>query len=532
MLRKDRPLVAVVGAGYWGQNLVRNFYRLGAVKCILDDNPSTVQKRLEDHPGILAAASFSEILGDAEVAALVLATPAVTHFDLARQALLAGKHVFVEKPLALTLDQGRELVALAQAKNLILMVDHLLQHHPAYVKLRELTGSGELGRLRHIHSRRLSFGKIRTEEDAWWSFAPHDISMVLGLLGREPETVAARGGCWLDPDRADQVEATLNFSGHVTAQISVSWLNPVKEHRLVVVGEEKMAVFDDTRPWAEKVTLYPHRIAWAGQKPVAQPGRAETVELTESEPLAAQCREFLQAMLDRRPPRTDGAEGLRVLTVLTAGSASLTNGGRPEPLADHGLEYFVHPTAVIDPGVKIGRGGKVWHFSHLLPGTELGENCNLGQNVVVGPKVKVGRNVKIQNNVSVYEGVSLGDDVFCGPSMVFTNVINPRADIVRKDEYRPTPVGRGATIGANATIVCGYRLGAWCFIGAGAVVTADVPDYALMVGNPARRHGWMCRCGHRLPKTLDCAHCGRGYQEEGPDRLKPVDEFFEKEDRT
>jgi len=161
-------------------------------------------------------------------------------------------------------------------------------------------------------------------------------------------------------------------------------------------------------------------------------------------------------------------------------------------------EYFAHETAVIDNGCKIGKGTKIWHFSHVMSGSEIGENCNIGQNVVISPGVKLGRNVKVQNNVSLYTGVVCEDDVFLGPSMVFTNVINPRSAIIRKDNYYTTIVEKGASIGANATIVCGNKIGIYSFIGAGAVVTKDVKPYALVVGNPARQTGWMSEYGHKL----------------------------------
>ncbi len=161
-------------------------------------------------------------------------------------------------------------------------------------------------------------------------------------------------------------------------------------------------------------------------------------------------------------------------------------------------DFFAHETAVIDDGSKIGRGTKIWHFTHVMTGSVIGENCSLGQNVVVSPDVVLGNNVKVQNNVSIYTGVICDDDVFLGPSMVFTNVVNPRSQIIRKDQYLPTRVGRGASIGANATVICGNNIGAFAFIGAGAVVTKDIPEYGLVIGNPARQTGWMSEYGHKL----------------------------------
>ena len=185
-------------------------------------------------------------------------------------------------------------------------------------------------------------------------------------------------------------------------------------------------------------------------------------------------------------------------------------------------DFFVHESSYVDEGAQVGRGTKIWHFCHVLSGAVIGERCNLGQNVVVMPGTRIGNNVKIQNNVSIYEGVTLEDDVFCGPSMVFTNVTNPRSHVSRKDEYRKTLVKRGASIGANATVVCGHTIGRYAFIGAGAVVTRDVPDYAMIVGNPGRVVGWMCRCGMKLEISRDpqkaegatCSACGASYLKE------------------
>ncbi len=185
-------------------------------------------------------------------------------------------------------------------------------------------------------------------------------------------------------------------------------------------------------------------------------------------------------------------------------------------------DYFVHESSYVDNGAQIGRGVKIWHFCHIMGDTRIGADCNIGQNVFIASHVSIGSNVKIQNNVSVYTGVTIEDDVFLGPSMVFTNVINPRSHVNRKDEYRHTLVKRGATVGANATIVCGVTLGRYCFVGAGAVVTRDIPDYALVYGNPARVQGWMCQCGLHLAfeqagesERARCDACGREYRKDG-----------------
>ena len=186
--------------------------------------------------------------------------------------------------------------------------------------------------------------------------------------------------------------------------------------------------------------------------------------------------------------------------------------------AETSLTYFVHESSYVDDGAAIGEGTKIWHFSHVMAGARIGRRCNIGQNVVISPDVVIGDNVKIQNNVSVYTGVVLDDDVFCGPSMVFTNVVNPRSHVPRRDEYRKTLVGRGATLGANSTIVCGHRIGKYAFVGAGAVVTHDVPEYALVLGNPGRIVGWVCECGVKLTSAvtpngrLACTACGAAYQ--------------------
>jgi UDP-2-acetamido-3-amino-2,3-dideoxy-glucuronate N-acetyltransferase len=509
---KNTPTVGIAGCGYWGQNLIRNFYELGSLSAIYDTDEN---RRMEashsyDAP---AASSFEQMLEMDELDGVVIATPASQHYQLAKKAILAGKDVFVEKPIALHREEGEELVELANHHRRVLMVGHLLLYHPAIRELKRLIHSGELGKIQYIYSSRLNWGKLRTEENILWSFAPHDISAILYLLHEEPTGVTASGASYLDPRVTDITLSTLEFASGVKAHIFVSWLHPFKEQKLVIIGNRKLVVFDDAAK-DRKLVLYPHRIDWLDRVPVAHKNEGEVVSVPADEPLRLECGHFLECIRQRSKPFSDGESAVRVLNILEACDRSLQTSSKPATHTASGGDYFAHPTAVIDEPCVIGEGTKIWHFSHVMANSRIGSRCILGQNVHIASSVRVGNNVKIQNNVSVYEGVELEDDVFCGPSMVFTNVINPRSHVIRKDEYRPTLVRRGASLGANSTIVCGVTIGEYAFVGAGAVVTSDVPAYALVMGVPARCVGWVCRCGLRLDVADDrsiCRGCGEAY---------------------
>jgi len=520
--KSHNPGIAVIGSGYWGKNLIRNFYELGACKLICDKNETLLNSFREQYANIETCFALNEVLSRHDIKGVVIATPAETHYTIAREILLAGKHVFVEKPFVLDEEEAKDLTNLAKANNLVLMVGHVLQYHPVFVRLKELADTGELGRINYIYSHRLNLGKIRREENILWSFAPHDISMILSLAEEAPDSVATHGGFYLHQKIADVTTTHLEFPSGLRAHIFVSWLHPNKEQKLVVVGDRKMAVFDDTQPWSDKLLLYPHEIKWEHNVPLPAKAEPERLDIPKDEPLRLECQHFLDCITDGSSPLTDGYEGLGVLKILNASQLSLDEQGLKVFLKDERRlagtkpsseprDYFAHETAVLDDGVTIGSGTKIWHFSHILSGSEIADNCNIGQNVVVGPDVSVGPGCKIQNNVCVYKGVTLEGAVFCGPSMVFTNVYNPRAEISKMDQTRPTLVKTGATIGANATIVCGITIGRYAFIGAGAVVNKDVPDHALVVGNPGRQNGWACRCGERLPDNLQCGSCNRSY---------------------
>jgi UDP-2-acetamido-3-amino-2,3-dideoxy-glucuronate N-acetyltransferase len=506
------PNVVVVGNGYWGKNLVRIFHEQGALAYVCDIRPDALRQAQTQY-GARVVSSLGPVLSDDSVKGIAIAAPAAQHFTLAKQCLLAGKDVYVEKPLALKVQEGKELVRIAAEHEHILMVGHILQYHPAIIALKQLIQSGELGNIQYIYSSRLNLGKLRTEENILWSFAPHDISAILYLLGESPVRVCASGGCYLRRDIFDATLTTCEFASGAKAHIFVSWMHPFKEQKLTIVGGKKMAVFDDLEP-ERKLTLYSHHIDWIDRVPTARKDDGVCVPLAKDEPLRRECHHFLECIENRTTPQTDGNSGIAVLEVLEASERSLQEGSKQIEIGSD-ADYFAHPTAVIDPGCRIGHGTHIWHFSHIMPDCRIGDDCNIGQNVVISPGVTVGRNVKIQNNVSVYTGVVLEDNVFCGPSMVFTNVVNPRSHVLRKHEYRDTLVREGASIGANATVVCGVTLGRYSFVAAGSVVTHDVPEYALVMGVPARQVGWMCYCGVRLPKEMGvvrCTACARSYE--------------------
>jgi len=511
------PNIAVIGCGYWGKNLVRNFSELKALRSLHDIDEKRVKDLKSLYPPVKMVKNLAEVLGDDSIEGVVVATPAESHYEITKEALLAGKDVFVEKPLALRVREGKELVALAEERVRILMVGHLLEYHPGITKLKQMVSAGELGKINYIYSTRLNLGKFRTEENILWSFAPHDISVILLLLEEMPKEVSAHGGNYLNQDIPDVTMTTMGFSSGVKSHIFVSWLHPYKEQKLVIVGDRKMALFDDVAP-KDKLLLFSHRIDWIDRVPVPRKEDAEVVDFEMEEPLRVECRHFLDCIQSRNRPKTDGENGLRVLEILDLCQRSLQEQGKVLQFGGkQRQDVFIHETSCVDEPCEIGEGTRIWHYCHIMEGAEIGRNCTIGQNVFLGRGVKIGDNVKVQNNVSVYEGVIIEDEVFCGPSMVFTNIINPRSFISRRKEFKETLVRRGATIGANATLLCGHTIGRYALVGAGAVVTEDVPDYGIVAGNPAKVIGHVCQCGVRLKfdgTMATCSRCGLRFQKD------------------
>jgi UDP-2-acetamido-3-amino-2,3-dideoxy-glucuronate N-acetyltransferase len=323
--------VALVGCGYWGKNLARNLFQLGRLGWICDNEAQTLKRARESWPGVRTTRSFTRLLKESSVRAVVIAAPAVQHYELAKQALGTGRDVFVEKPLALEVPQAEELVALAAKKKRILMVGHILEYHPAVRKLKELVDSGELGELLYVYSNRLNLGKVRTEENILWSFAPHDISVILRLLGALPEWASTAGQHYLQHEVADVTMTCLGFPGRTRAHIFVSWLHPIKEQKLVVIGARKMAVFDDVAREG-KLKLYDKGIEWQRGLPVVRQTAESTLFFPEVEPLREEISHFLDCVQTRATPLTDGANGVRVLKVLDACQRSIDTGGAVVPL--------------------------------------------------------------------------------------------------------------------------------------------------------------------------------------------------------
>ncbi|GIV96207.1 MAG: oxidoreductase [Herpetosiphonaceae bacterium] len=325
--------VAVLGCGHWGKNLVRNFAQLQALRWICDRHEPSLQAQAKLYPNIRATSNLADVLADSDVQAVVIATPAAMHYDHARQALLAGKDVFVEKPLALKYHQGQELVELARSRGAVLMVGHILEYHPAVTLLKDLIRRGELGRLLYVYSNRLNLGKVRQEENILWSFAPHDISVISTLVGSAPIQVSTSGGSYLQSNIVDVTVTNLLFEDGIRGHIFVSWLHPYKEQKLVVVGDRKMAVFDDTIREG-KLKIYDKGIEWRAGLPMPRQTAETTLYLEEAEPMRLECEHFLACVRERKQPLTDGENALRVLKVLEAGQLSLERGGVPVPLTE------------------------------------------------------------------------------------------------------------------------------------------------------------------------------------------------------
>lgn len=312
--------IALIGVGHWGKNHLRVLNELKVLRSVCDLDEEIIAKRKTEYPDLEYTKNFNEILNNPEIKAVVIASSASSHYELAKQALISGKDVLVEKPLALEVEQGKKLVELAEKENRVLMVGHLLHYHPAIVKLKEVIGKEDFGKIRYIWSNRLNFGKLRPEENVLWSFAPHDISLILNILGT-PERITAMGRSYLQENIPDTTLSVLEYNDKVAAHIFVSWLNPFKEQKLSVIGSKQMLVFDGM---TNELILYPHQLNFKedkGYEAIKAEGRI--VSFNQEEPLTEEIKHFLECIQERKQPLTNGQEGLKVLEVLEACEGSL-----------------------------------------------------------------------------------------------------------------------------------------------------------------------------------------------------------------
>lgn len=315
------PSLGLAGCGYWGKNLARNFHSLGVLHSICEPDGELAGNLKRDYPDIAVIDGFESLLNDEKINQVAIATPAKLHFSMAKEALMSGKDVFVEKPICLDVLEAKELVELAEQSGKILMVGHLLQYHPAVRQIQQWVKDGTFGKIFRITSNRLNLGKIRTVENAFWSLAPHDISVVLSLLPECPATsVRSIAAAHIQPGISDWATTVIHFPGNITAQIQSSWLHPFKEQKLSVIGEKAMAVFDDTRDWPNKLTL---------RRTYLEAPADEGVPLDPEEPLKNECQHFLDCCQSRNQPKSDAREGMRVLQIMEAAQASADNNGEP-----------------------------------------------------------------------------------------------------------------------------------------------------------------------------------------------------------
>ncbi len=314
--------IGLVGLGYWGKNILRNLYDLKVLRTACDSDLTRIAERKEDFPHVHYTSSFDEILEDRDIQAVAIATPAESHYQLIKKSLLAHKDVYVEKPLAMTVREGEKLVRLANVNNRILMIGHILQYHPAVLKLKQMISEGRLGEIQYIYSNRLNNGRSWTEENILWSFASHDVSVILMLLEEEPVNVSAFGDANLNKKVYNTSLTTLEFRNNVKGHIFVSWFHPYKEQKLVVIGSEGMAVFDDVSE--EKLFFYPHKVEWKEQQMPKE--EYQMISFNKKEPLNEELKHFIDCLEGRISPRTDGKEGLEVLRILERAERSLFKG--------------------------------------------------------------------------------------------------------------------------------------------------------------------------------------------------------------
>lgn len=486
--------LGLIGGGYWGKNLIRTFNELESLHTICEIDDKLLEQYRVQYPHINLTKSYDEMLDNVDM--VCVSVPAHLHYKFAKQALNAGKHVFVEKPITLDTMEAKELCSIAHNNNLTLMVGHLLHYHNAIIQIKEIVNSKKYGDIKYIVSNRKSHGIYRDFENVLWSFAPHDISIVLSLCNGTFNDVCnthCTGTGYVNKDVEDIVNLSFNIND-IYVNINVEWNSPFKEQKLTIAMENGLILFDDVNK--ELKVIENHVID-------GKPNKENIINLNfeGDSPLYNECKHFIDCCNTGNKPITDGYEGVEVLKVLMHSNYSLKNMffelqnfTKTMNTVQTSPSYSVHPSSACDSD-NIGDGTKIWHFCNVTKDAIIGEKCNIGQNCYIAGTL--GNNCKVQNNVSIYKGVKAGNNVFFGPSCVLTNDINPRCEYSKNGTYMETILEDGVTLGANCTIVCGHTIGRYSLIGAGAVVTKDVEPYSIMVGNPAKKIGTIDEQGNR-----------------------------------
>lgn len=488
--------VGVVGCGYWGPNLARTFNQLpeASLVALCDKNWARLAHMRKLYGDTAAYDDCLSMLGHPGLDAVVISTPLRSHHSLAKSSLLAGKHVFVEKPIASTSRECEELVAIAKESNLILMVGHTYLFSGAFEKIAEIIQSGDIGDICYINCQRLNLGLFQQDINVAWDLAPHDLSIILQIMGELPLTVNCQGNAHIFNGAQDVINMSLTFSNNRFATIQSSWLEPNKVRQMTFVGTRKMIVFNDIEP-LEKLRIYDVRV----ERPPYYDdlckfqcsyhyGDCYIPRIDQCEPLVTMSKHFINCIINQQVPKSCGMKGHEIVRILEASDRSLAQCGAsinmspPNPL----------PKAGVASDVRLGSEVYLHEFTNLY-GCTIRDQTRIGPFVEIQRGVQIGARCKISSHSFICEGVTLEDEVFIGHGVIFTNDLKPRATNskgVPKQtgdwECRPTIVKRGASIGSGSTILAGIIIGENAMIGAGSVVTKDVDPDTTVAGNPAR----------------------------------------------
>ncbi len=518
--------IAVIGCGKLAKELIKVFNELGVLKSVCDANISNLSCHDENLNNLQTSTSFDDILMDPSITGIVIAHPFENHGDLARKALIAKKHVYLCRPLVVVDETKKELLSLAKMHNRILMVGKNLSKYPAYTFLKEIVSSGELGTLKSIYSSRLSTGAIGHDENILWSFSPQYISMIIGLAGQMPEFVAATGANYYHSNMADLTSSFMHFPSGLRAHSFVSWLHSEKEQKLVLVGDKKIAVFHHKQTPGQKLYIYPHQISWDTNIPVPQKTKADIVNIYPNELLHDDCQSFLNKITDQSTYAEISKEGEHVLEVLNASQLSANQDGKKIYLSrdQHPIKGYA-TSPVFDPLLMEDRVGKIITFVDIKKSLkpEFMASYQFQDDIQRASQenevsflpfqhlTEDGKGCRINNNISIYKDLILESELHNHSSQDFSTTHAEDSLTSARNDVQLTIIKKGATLGANCTIARGRTVGEYAYVGAGAVVLDDVPAHALVVGNPAKIKGWLCRCGNRLRFSRDdkssCASC-------------------------